>query len=179
MIRETEPQRTFGELDLERNEFETNVNTVPPYEQRINEEKPNFLKNRLDFLSKKMVFRFRPEAHVSYDAKKLLMLSLLMVLIEFTIYFAFQLLSYFLLDDFWHDARFIPGVILGPIYGVLAILLVLLSNVKRKAIVYCLKVLEFLTAFFLLGYLAPHDFATVSLSYIMMLDIILIYLFVS
>lgn len=177
---DSEPKRTFKELDIVNNvDLETNHYHPDAPNNMVAQTEAPFLKNRLDFLAKKIVFRYRPETNVVIDGKRLIVFSLLMLMLEYCILFAFQLISYFTLDRFWHRSRFIPGVILGPIYGVLCILLVFFSNIRQKALVYCLKVLEFLTAFFLLGYLAPLDFGTISLTYVMIFNIILMYLFVS
>lgn len=180
MIRNTEPKKSFADLDLEnfdRNIDADSLNNQISKPQATNPQQIAFA-HRLNFLTKKIMFNYKPENQVNVDTTIVIVRSLIFLLIEYIIHFSFQLVSYFVLEDFWQESRYIPGIILGVVYTVLVLLLVFLTGLKSKLLLYILKLLEFITAFFLLGYLAAWDFGTISLSYIMILDIILIFTFV-
>lgn len=143
-----------------------------------NMEQINSFRDRLYFLTRKIQFTYKKENLVKIDSWKFLIRSLAMFSIEYLIYLCFQLVSYFYLKDFWHYSGFVPGLILGIIYAIIIILIILFSNTQNKAFLIVLKIFEAIIAFFLLGYLAVWDFGTISLTYIIILYIFLIFLFV-
>lgn len=157
-------------------EFHTMPNkvTIEPY--RIAQPSLDILRSRLQFIAKKMVFRFKDQQDLKIETRSFLIRSLFLLLIEYIIYLAFQLVSYFALEEFWRNSKYIPGIILGITYIVLVCLLIFLINKKHKTLLFILKALEFLTAFFLMGYLVAFDVGTMSLSYIIIVNIIIIYL---
>lgn len=133
------------------------------------------LKTRLQFMARQMVFRFNKPVEMKVETRQLLMRSLLLLLAEYLIFLAFQLISYFTLEKFWKRSKYIPGVILGITYATLVVVIILLINKKHKTLLFVLKTLEFVTAFFLYGYLVAWDFGTMSLSYMIVLDILIIF----
>ena len=143
---------------------------------RIAQPPPDILRSKLQFLSKKLVFKFKKENEVKVDTRLFLMRSLFLLMLEYIIYFIFQIVSYLTLVDFWQRSNFIPGIILGITYTAVVVLLILLINKKHKTLLFMLKGLEFLIALFLLGYLVAWDFGIMSLSYIVVLDILLIFI---
>lgn len=181
MYNNTDTKKSYGDFDLEKATLDLESHPHVAYNTRkdLQNTQPDILQNTLGFLSKKIAFRFKPEYSLHLDTRKLLIRSLLMLLIEYCIHFTFQMIGYFSLNKFWRDSTYIPAIILGIVYAVLAVLLVVLAKIKTKMLLYLLKVLEFLTAFFLLGYLAAWDFGCVSLSYMIILNILIIFFFVS
>lgn len=179
MSNNIDKQKNYG---INSEKATIDVRTYPSNTQEaqnyLENKQANLFKSKLEFFAKNIIFHYKPEYSLQVDARKFLLRSLLLLLAEYMIYFAFQLIGYFPLEGFWRDSKYIPGIILGVVYGVLVILLVVLSRMKHKMLLYLLKILEFLTAFFLLGYLAAWDFGTVSLSYMMIIDIFVILIFV-
>lgn len=143
-------------------------------------ERKNFIRTQLDFLKEQMVFNFRKTKTKRYDMNKIIYKGLLFLLIEYLLYFAFQMVSYFIIDEFWKDTSFIPGVVLGVCFVVSAIIIIILMNRKEKnmCLILIVKFFEFTSYLLLTGYLTAFDFGFMSLSYIILINIILIYIFV-
>lgn len=169
-------QITFSKIENPRGSYNTSPPKFTAEAIRLAQPPPELLRSKLQFLAKKMVFRFKPQNDIKIDTRNLLLRSLALLLAEYLLYLAFQLISYFLLDRFWRDSKYITGIILGITYAVLFGLLVLLINKQNKTLLFVLKALEFVTAFLLMGYLVVWDFGVMSLSYIVILDILIIFL---
>ena len=181
MHNNTEKKKSYENMDNERVNFD-NQNNTPDSNIEINQprkSKAHFLHDKLDFLNRHIVFQYKPEHTPEFDARKFLIRGLLFLFIEYLIYFVFQLISYFPLKEFWRDSNYVPGIILGIVYAILVVLLVTLEQMKHKMLLYLLKILEMITAFFLLGYLVAWDFGAMSLTYIMIIDLLVIFVFVS
>lgn len=137
---------------------------------------PELLRSRLQFIERRMTFVYNTPKEIVVDTKRLLVRSLFLLLLEYILYLVFQLISYFTLQNFWQRSRFIPGVILGIVDAMVMTLMVVLINKKHKMLLFVLKLVQIATTFFLLGYLVAWDFGAMSLSYIIIVDIIILYL---
>ena len=156
-------------------------------EERIQEdyrrgegERKNFIKTQLNFLKEQMVFNFRKAKTKKYNMNKIIYKGLLFLLIEYLLYFVFQLISYFIIDKTWKDFGFIPGIVLGLLFILFALIIIILMNRKKKnvCLILVIKFFEFASYLLLTGYLTAHDFGFMSLSYIIIINILLIFIFV-
>ena len=111
---------------------------------------------------------------------KVIYKGLAFLMIEFIFYLVFQIISYVVLEDQWKDASFVPGLVLGVIWLALMICILVLMNRPKKSmtLILIVKFFEFLAYMLLTGYLTALDFGFMSLSYIIILNIILIFIFV-
>ena len=139
-----------------------------------------FKKKPFSFIAERMIFNFKKSKSKRYDMIKVIYKGLAFLMIEFILYLIFQLISYLVLEEEWKDASFVPGVVLGVIWLALMILILVLMNRRRKnmTLILIVKFFEFLAYMLLTGYLTAIDFGFMSLSYIIILNIILIFIFV-
>lgn len=137
-------------------------------------------KDPFSFIIDKMKFNFKKSKTKRYNMIKMIYKGLAFLMIEFIFYLVFQIISYVVLEDQWKDASFVPGLVLGVIWLALMICILVLMNRPKKSmtLILIVKFFEFLAYMLLTGYLTALDFGFMSLSYIIILNIILIFIFV-
>ena len=114
-----------------------------------------------------------PSSHTSH--RRLFNFSLSFMLVEYIIYFIFQLVSWFLLGNFWAASRWYTGLILLLVYIAICAATVFLQVRLPLWSRFILKFLEFMTCLFLLGWAAGFgEFAAISLSYMTIVNILLV-----
>ena len=81
---------------------------------------------------------------------KIIYKGLLFLLIEYLLYFAFQLISFLVLKETWKDMSFIPGIVLGIFFVGSAIIIIILMNRQNKnmCLILIVKFFEFGYEFF-------------------------------
>lgn len=171
-------------LEVQENKSRTSMDRQRGQPSRTggfnNNERRSFIKTQLAFLAEQMVFNFRKAKTKRYDMNKIIYKGLLFLLIEYLLYFAFQLISFLVLKETWKDMSFIPGIVLGIFFVGSAIIIIILMNRQNKnmCLILIVKFFEFASYMLLTGYLTAIDFGFMSLSYIIVINILLIYLFV-
>lgn len=128
---------------------------------------------------KKQVFTYVHKAALKVDTRRLLSVALLFYFLEYCAIFAFQLISYLTLKRQWKDSTYVTGLVLLLVYIPVCVMMMALVNTQRRYLAYGLKVVEFGIHFVLLGWAVAYlDFSLMALSYIIMLDILVLLLFV-
>lgn len=114
-----------------------------------------------------------------FNMTKHVYIVLLLFLIEYLLIFGFQLASYLALVDKFHEIHW--GLGLGLLLGFLTFAVILYFLVLKRfwVLAFCFKFLEFGTYLVLMGWaVARLDFAFLSFSYMMILNILIVAVFV-
>jgi hypothetical protein len=107
------------------------------------------------------------------NAGRLLLVSLGYLLAEYSLYFMLQLLSYFVFPNFWVNTTYVLGTVFFLLFLILASFLVRIQNRMDRLFPFILKILEFVVYIFLVSWgVAYLDFAFLSLSYMVMFDLL-------
>ena len=156
---------------------ESKANSLPkPYQAPLSARMVNQVQN---VFVKKQVFTYVHKTALKVDTRRLLFITLFLYLLEYCAIFALQLVSYLILQDQWGRSRYVTGLVLLLAYIPLCVALMALVNSRHKALVFFLKFLEFGIHIVLLGWAVAYlDFSLMALSYVMVLNILVLYFFV-
>lgn len=145
-----------------------------------NENNRESLRDRVltSFIGKKR-FVYSDIPDFKCDTKPLLYWTLFLYLIEYLLIFAFQLISYLTLETKFKDSTWVTGLVLLLVYLAVCAAMILLVGRGYWKIAFVVKFFEFALHFVLLGWAVAYlDFSLMSLSYMIVLDIIVLFIFV-
>jgi hypothetical protein len=126
---------------------------------------------------KEVFFNYRKNASFTVEGIKVLYLCLALLSAESLIYLIFQIISLFLLKNIFES--WITGLVLFICWLVLMAVCIYLVNEKKYFIAKIFKIFEFLVYFFFLGWTAGFfGFEALGLSYIILINFLIIFLFV-
>ena len=112
---------------------------------------------------------------VPVDTHRPLLIALTLLGIENLIVFAFQLISYLTLIDFWNKSSWITGTILLVCYLIIVAAVIFVYSPSTMFQNVILKLLEFLLFFFLTSWAVAYiDFAAMCSTYLVVADCILL-----
>ena len=132
-------------------------------------------RNIESFLTLQMKLPPKKQNETPIDTRASLVYALLILSVEQLVYFAFQIISYTALNDFWVNSRWITGTILFISYLMIVAALVFVAFRALPTPKLFLKLIEFLLCFFLLGWAGAFiDFALISLSYLVLLNAVIL-----
>lgn len=150
----------------------------------IKQDRPNSRPSLTDLvrntLVRKTTFVYVQEDNEKVDTKNLLYKCLFLYLIEYLLIFAFQLISYLVIYEQWRNTSWIVGVVLAIVYVPVCLAIYYLQHKKERFVLFILRFIEFGIHFVFLGWAVAYvDFSFMALSYVMIVNIILLYIFVS
>lgn len=109
-----------------------------------------------------------------------LKIALVLLFIEYLFYLAFQLVSWFALEKFWGDSSWITGTVLIIVYILTVVGFFLVQPYISLWMRLAIKIFEFLLFFFIMGWGTGYgEFAVMSVSYMMLANIVLILFFLT
>lgn len=130
-------------------------------------------------IMRKHTFTYVQQQNQKIDTKSILYICLLLYLIEYLILFAFQLISYLLLRERWRDATWVTGVVLAIFYVFICLGIYFVQFKKNRTLLFILKFFEFGVHFVWLGWAVGYiDFSFMALSYIVIANVLLIFIWV-
>lgn len=158
-------------------EFKSEDSVKTPNSQNDLENKKTQVKNNFKKFFKKVIFKYRKNASFKVDSVKILYYGLGALSLEYLIYLIFQIISLIALQDFF--SNWIIGVVLFLIYIPVLCVGIYLVNNKYYFSSKILKIFEFLIYLFFLGWCAGYfGFEGVGLSYVILINFLLVFLFV-
>lgn len=106
---------------------------------------------------------------------RILLIALGLYFLEYGLIFGFSIGAYFGLHDTFRDTHWVIGLIFLILYLLLSIAMIILVASGRFAIAFFVKFWEFAAHLMLLGWATAYlEFAIMSLSYMMLFDILLL-----
>ena len=104
-------KRLYDSMNTEEDRLKAEAKIPPIYcpTKHLETDHPDFLRAKLGYLAKQVVFRYKPEYTIQLDTRKMLIRSLLLLLLEYLFHFAFQLIGYFSMAEFWRRSKYHPG----------------------------------------------------------------------
>jgi hypothetical protein len=177
-------QNSFGlgaESKLQTNQDQTMEELKPGRRQKEPSNYEDNINDRLmNIFAQKQSVPSVKQQDIKIDSKRVLTLGLLLLLIEYFIYFLMQLLSYFVISDFWISTTYVLGTVLIIIYLAVAIFLATNVNNRQMGFLFLLKSLEFIMYMVLMGWgVAYLEFSVIALSYMPIINIMLVIVLVS
>jgi len=159
-------------------QVQTNSNS-----KEVKQEKPNKPPSLTDIVRNTFVrkanFVYVHEESERIDSKSFLFKCLFLYLIEYLLIFAFQLVSYLAIYNEWRNTSWIIGVVLAIVYVPVCLIICYLQHKRERFILYFMKFIEFGIHFVFLGWAVAYvDFSFMALSYVIIVNIILLYVFV-
>lgn len=115
----------------------------------------------------------KKDKKMKIDAARLLSRALFYILLEYVLYLTFQLVSYFAIKNFWISTTYVLGTVLLLLYGILISFLIRVEKNMDRLFPMILKFLEFIVYLILISWGAAYlDFSFLSLSYVMIFNVI-------
>lgn len=125
------------------------------------------------------VFKKKTQS-LKIDASRLLMRSLMFMLAEYFLYLLLQLLSYFVFPTFWVSTTYVLGTVFLLLFIIVSSFLIRIQNRMDRLFPLILKSLEFVVYLILISWgVAYLDFSFLSLSYVVIFDLLALLLVVS
>jgi hypothetical protein len=186
-------ENEFDQLDHDTGRVQTREDSFRNHDKVSKNEKRNSKDNNLensgskksltdhlrDNIIRRQTFTYVHQQNMKIDTKSLLYVCLLLYLVEYLIIFAFQLVSYLVIKEMWQDSSWVIGVVLAIVYVPVCIAIYYVQFRKEKIVLYILKFLEFGIHFVFLGWAVAYvDFSFMGLTYVVIANIIVIFIFV-
>jgi hypothetical protein len=157
---------------------QTNNATLQVKNEPIN-NRPSLTELVKNTLVRRTTFVYVHEENERIDTKKILYKCLFFYLIEYLLLLAFQLISYLVIYNEWRNSSWIIGVVLAIVYLPVCLAIYYLQHKKDRFVLFLLKFVEFGIHFVFLGWAVAYvDFSFMALSYVMIVNIIMLYIFV-
>ena len=151
---------------------EWNTDVVPPSEHQT---KQKIFSNLIG--KRRFIYADVPEFH--FKSKRILYITLGLYLLEYLLILAFQIPSYLKLHDTFHNTSWGIGLALLIAYLIIAPVLMFLVSYHLWIAAFIVKFFEFAIHFVLLGWAVAYlEFALMSLSYMMIANILVLFIFV-
>jgi hypothetical protein len=186
-------EKEFAQLDNNRDKPQTNEQsfgknefTIATSDKNANNQNSKSIAGKRSLsdqiknsLIKKQNFTYVHQHNAKIDTKMVLYCCLFLYLVEYLIIFAFQMISYLVIVQQWRDSSWVIGVVLAIVYVPVCIAIYYIQFRKEKILLYILKFLEFGIHFVFLGWAVAYaDFSFLALSYLMVLNVLVIFIFV-
>lgn len=114
------------------------------------------------------------------DATRMLLNALFVILSEYVLYFILQITSYLFFPKFWINSTYVLGTVFFLLYLIIVSFIIRLEGSTNRYFLLVLKGLEFIVYLILISWgVAYLDFSLLSLSYMMIFNILALILNVS
>jgi hypothetical protein len=171
-VQQTENFET-EELRVQTNSLSSQIKQEPK------KKSPSLTDMMRNTFVRKTTFVYVHEDNKKIDTTNLLYKCLFFYLLEYLLLFAFQLISYLVIYEQWRNSSWVIGVVLAIVYVPVCLAIYYLQHKKERFILFVLKFVEFSIHFVFLGWAVAYvDFSFMALSYVMIVNIILLYIFV-
>lgn len=116
---------------------------------------------------------------VKINAKRLLVVSFLLLFLENCLNLVFQMVSYYFLESFWKSTTYVFGVVMLLVYVPLAGIMVVFVGGKVKLFLIGIKAVEFAVYFFLIAFAVAYlDISLLALSYMLLFAVLTLLVFI-
>ena len=147
------------------------VSNAPPYSGY----QPPSDKNVISHFFGRRHFQYANIPDFNCNPKRILTIALLLYLLEYGLIFGFSLGAYLRLQDTFKGTHWVIGLIFLILYLILSVIQVYLVGRRLWLAAFIVKFWEFASHLMLLGWATAYlEFALMSMSYMMMFDILLV-----